>query len=370
MSDPIKQLATPAATWRANGEPDPHGTQYDCERAGLAYGNMTDDELANAVFMHDHRNFDIAAAQRGEPTSVALLQAAKDRIRWLSRKLAEATTAFSPNVGEVGQRDAVIEECARICDDSVDQVHANGWTDAANERKRCAAAIRDLHRGEAGTPIALEAPIGYKAPWTDADRQRLDRAVVDVFGKQAPTSEAVGHVAEIIAHDTACNVWWTKTPDQLPIGTKLCIAGDRQEDLYVIDRLGGLLADIACALWPDLTLEQHHAQFKDMPALAQKLLLELELYRADAAQRKAELSLPAATDAPALTDAQTRIFHGAIRDALGEAFDCTRTWSAWGTGTMTENDFDVVADDPARVAEIAEAAIKGLAKAQAAGSTL
>lgn len=25
--------STPSAQWRANGEPDPHGNAYDCERA-------------------------------------------------------------------------------------------------------------------------------------------------------------------------------------------------------------------------------------------------------------------------------------------------------------------------------------------------
>lgn len=82
--------ATPAATWRVNGEPDPHGSTYDGERAQLAYGNMTDDELANAVFMHNHRVTDVDAIMRGEPSSMALLTAAKDRIRWLSRALAKA----------------------------------------------------------------------------------------------------------------------------------------------------------------------------------------------------------------------------------------------------------------------------------------
>ncbi|MCW2194976.1 hypothetical protein AB7M45_007749 [Bradyrhizobium elkanii] len=63
---------TPAARWRAAGEPDPHGVRYDCERAQLAGGDLTDDEVANAVFL--------------DP-SINNLTIAKDRIRWLSRKL-------------------------------------------------------------------------------------------------------------------------------------------------------------------------------------------------------------------------------------------------------------------------------------------
>lgn len=69
---------TPAARWREEGEADPHGDRYACERAQTFMGDKTDDELANAVFLYDHRN---------GLESMALLTAAKDRIRWLSRQL-------------------------------------------------------------------------------------------------------------------------------------------------------------------------------------------------------------------------------------------------------------------------------------------
>lgn len=72
--------ATPAARWRANGSPDPHGTRYDCERAATAGGQLTDDEVANAVFL--------------EP-GIANTTIAKDRIRWLSRKLVAAEAALA-----------------------------------------------------------------------------------------------------------------------------------------------------------------------------------------------------------------------------------------------------------------------------------
>lgn len=62
---------TPAAQWRIDGEADPHGEQFNCKRKDLACGHLTDDQMANAVFMQPH---------------IGNLQAAKDRIRWLSRK--------------------------------------------------------------------------------------------------------------------------------------------------------------------------------------------------------------------------------------------------------------------------------------------
>ncbi|MEN7527888.1 hypothetical protein [Cupriavidus sp. DL-D2] len=77
----------PAAQWRTAREADPFGTTYDCARAALCLGRMTDDELANAVFLHNHRDFDLGAAMSGEPSSIVLLTAAKERIRWLSRAL-------------------------------------------------------------------------------------------------------------------------------------------------------------------------------------------------------------------------------------------------------------------------------------------
>jgi len=83
-------LSTPPNRWSEDGEKDPHGSSYDCERAALTCGNLTDDELANAVFLHDHRGpLNVQAIMRGEPSSIALLTAAKERIRWLSRALVK-----------------------------------------------------------------------------------------------------------------------------------------------------------------------------------------------------------------------------------------------------------------------------------------
>lgn len=94
------QASTVSAQWRAKGESDPHGTSYDCERAALTLGQMTDDELANAVFMHGDGPFDLEeclASKPGYHPPIAYLTAAKDRIRWLSRKL-DAALAAAPSV--------------------------------------------------------------------------------------------------------------------------------------------------------------------------------------------------------------------------------------------------------------------------------
>lgn len=58
------------------------------------------------------------------------------------------------------------------------------------------------------------------------------------------------------------------------------------------------------------------------------------------------------TTLPSIEDAGA-----AVAEALGEAYDCHRVWHAWGVGTMTQDDFSLVGDDPERVVEIAGAVL-------------
>ena len=91
-----EQTATPSSHWRAEGQADPYAGHYDCERAALAMGNLTDDELANAAFAnYDVRSplQDIIAGKAYSP--IAYMTAAKDRIRWLSRSLEKATSELA-----------------------------------------------------------------------------------------------------------------------------------------------------------------------------------------------------------------------------------------------------------------------------------
>ncbi|MCO7641918.1 hypothetical protein NJI34_34685 [Pseudomonas sp. S 311-6] len=46
-----------------------------------------------------------------------------------------------------------------------------------------------------------------------------------------------------------------------------------------------------------------------------------------------------------------------IAEALGDAYDCMRVWSAWGVGTMGPDDFALVVDDESRLEEITDAAL-------------
>jgi hypothetical protein len=60
------------------------------------------------------------------------------------------------------------------------------------------------------------------------------------------------------------------------------------------------------------------------------------------------------------TDSQRKTVRAAVAEALGGAYDCTRVWEAWQVGTMGPDDFELVAEDEERVAEIADAAIEAL----------
>lgn len=85
---------TVAAKWRVDGEPDPHPDLINKNREDLVLGELTDDELANAVFMHGNTQMTpdlVLQILAGEARSSSVyLTAAKDRIRWLSRKLVQA----------------------------------------------------------------------------------------------------------------------------------------------------------------------------------------------------------------------------------------------------------------------------------------
>jgi hypothetical protein len=49
-----------------------------------------------------------------------------------------------------------------------------------------------------------------------------------------------------------------------------------------------------------------------------------------------------------------------VVQALGDAYDCTRKWSAWSIGTMNQDDFHLVVQDESRVADIVSAALDAL----------
>lgn len=57
------------------------------------------------------------------------------------------------------------------------------------------------------------------------------------------------------------------------------------------------------------------------------------------------------------TPAQMIAVRDAIAETLGDAYDCTRVWSAWNVGTMGPHDFVPVAEDDERMHELTIAAL-------------
>jgi hypothetical protein len=120
---------TPAAKWREEGQADPHGEHYNCQRAALTLGELTDDELANGVFLHGNEPLNINALLRKTPgyhSAVVWLTAGKDRIRWLSRVLEESKSreeALQVRLNTADQRiDELEQDKARL-----DALEANCW---------------------------------------------------------------------------------------------------------------------------------------------------------------------------------------------------------------------------------------------------
>lgn len=92
---------TPPFRWKVTGEEDPHGDRYDCERAQLAMGKWSDDELANGAFLNYDRPFDVNLVVSGRQIPpISWMTGVKDRIRWLSRHLETALSKARKPVDE------------------------------------------------------------------------------------------------------------------------------------------------------------------------------------------------------------------------------------------------------------------------------
>lgn len=81
--------------------------------------------------------------------------------------------------------------------------------------------------------------------------------------------------------------------------------------------------------------------------------------RAEAVIRAMIAAAPAAPAAEpvALTDKQREAARDALATALGDAYDCTRVWSAWSYGTMGPDDFVQVVEQDDRLEEILDAVL-------------
>lgn len=185
-----EQMATPSSRWAADGLPDPHGDRYDCERAALALGHLTDDELANAVYLHGNEQPSMADLVAGKALSgIVYLTAAKERIRWLSRALA---ATGKQQVGDTGcgacGNGCVDRPACRVAEESppaqVGEVQGDALADAVGRIFGCDGSpyrTRDLAvvlREFAARQPGAQVPAGWKLVPELASEEQL-RAALD-----------------------------------------------------------------------------------------------------------------------------------------------------------------------------------------------
>lgn len=186
-------LSTSAAKWRIAGDMDPHGNRYDCERAALFGGKMTDDEVANAVFLSP---------------DIQNLTAAKDRIRWLSRALeAEIAARHSPS--PAGVTEAAVEALRLISTFAnktlISNTHGPAYSHGANAAFEEAASIAS----EALAAIPLLSP---SMGWEPIDSAPKDGTWIEMW-RPLPTEPGAVWAPMVVARwDTFVEAWaW---PDQ------------------------------------------------------------------------------------------------------------------------------------------------------------
>lgn len=135
----VTEAQTPAARWRDEGQADPHGNRYACDRRELCGGQMTDDELANAVYM--------------DP-SIVNLTAAKDRIRWLSRQLSSPSASLSVTEAMVEQAAQIITPGAWWIGEPPNS-HQQRRVDLAKEKARAVFALSAVPAGGDGAKVRV-----------------------------------------------------------------------------------------------------------------------------------------------------------------------------------------------------------------------
>lgn len=65
-----------------------------------------------------------------------------------------------------------------------------------------------------------------------------------------------------------------------------------------------------------------------------------------------------------LTDSLRDKVRDVIAETLGDAYDCTRVWSAWSYGTMGPDDFSLIWENEERLMEITDAALNAILAAK------
>lgn len=63
-----------------------------------------------------------------------------------------------------------------------------------------------------------------------------------------------------------------------------------------------------------------------------------------------------------VNEALKTAIHDALADELFEAMDCMRQWEAWSVGTMSQDDFVIIADDAERMNDLTNVVMAAIDK--------
>jgi hypothetical protein len=151
------QNSTPSSNWREAGEADPHAGRYDGERSTLALGHITDDALANGVYLNGNAQLDIKAVMSKDPdyfAPIAWLTAGKDRIRWLSRSLENCLEALKKMTADRDERlknnlnlrlrNDLLEERLKLATDLLNDISRSDPSRALDNRVDAFAQLPDI----------------------------------------------------------------------------------------------------------------------------------------------------------------------------------------------------------------------------------
>lgn len=163
---------TPANRWSLEGKPDPHDNQYDCERAKLMMPDHTDDELAYGLASRSRHDLDLICYQ----------EAAKDRIRWLSRSLVQCSTALNKLLRTKPKEKSIAERLALI-------------------RNKKTKTYSVLSRDDAEWRVVVHSEQGVHDAYMFYLKKLYDRVKVDLEG---------------MSFEEYCNTWWKSRITVLP----------------------------------------------------------------------------------------------------------------------------------------------------------
>jgi len=206
-------LGTPASRWKAEGKPDPYGSQYDVERARLSKGSISDDELANGLYLCDRNSLELIGYQT----------AAKERIRWLSRQLDAATLErdrLADGINRALQRAALANTDVVGIDNLILRC---GELAGVISRLRSGLELRDMtHQRDALATAIRDAAV--KAGIARADADLTGPHLIMLCNDMVECIEAspAVHVATVVKGNLNNRLEWTSDEAMsTPVGTQL-----------------------------------------------------------------------------------------------------------------------------------------------------